>query len=544
MASNIDAIIADARQALRDSVAIDVTNDFTDNQMRTIIGDVVVDISSVSPLQAVETALVTYGSKMLDISEIDGLLEIDRVEYPVGGTPRNYHNFNVLDNETIEVDMGGAFGDTGSDGTLTGTVTFVSGSATVTGSGTDFDGELATEYFIKPSGASRWYRVFSITDDTTLVLEETVKSGDAGTDTINATQYRDYVARIYCNKVHTLTDETTTLNPKEIRVLVLGVVVRASYQWLNEGRNRLSGAIDRVDDINTAVDNMSARLTQAMADLSSGREYIVAKYDQAVASVDRMASEIETAVSDLTTGRSLIGDKRTESVAALAKIEAEIDQAVDDLDSGREQIDDERATALSAVDDVSPRIGQALSDLDSARSYINKINIGGKPQNDYGGTAARELQAANNSLQQANSYLNLSTTSSRYGEYAARDLQTARGYIEEARGYMALDQETSERSGYAARQLQTASSMLSQARGYIALSRPATEYGVYAGRELSNATAYLNQAGGYSREISSQINISRAITAMSNSIDRQNAEYRSALKTIVKRKITTTYSRS
>ncbi len=418
MSKTIDAVVTDVRLGLRDSVAIGVDNDFSDDELKSIVDDVLVEVSDASPYQVVETAITLANSKVLDISGITDLLEIDKVEYPVGSSPREYHNFDLVDNETIEVDMDSAFSNTGTSSTLTGTVTFTSGSATVTGTSTLFSTELDAGNFIKPSGGTRWYRVYSIASATSLTLEETVKSGDAGADTENATQYRDYVARIYCNKLHLLTLSSSTLNPKEERVVILGSVAKAASVWMQTARDRLVEAVTRIADVNTSIDNMSARVTQALADLTSGRA----------------------------------------------------------------EIDDERTSATTAIDSMTARIDDAIADLAAGRTYINKINIGGNPQNDYNNMAARELQNANTALGQARGYLGESTTSSRFRESAATELQSA--------------------------------------------------------------NTYLAQAGGYTRELTSQINVGRAIIGLQGIVDRLNAEYRNSLKTIVKRKVARIYPRS
>ena len=248
------------------------TTDYTDAELEDIIGQVLVEVSDVAPYQVVETALTTANSKLLDISGISSLLGIDKVEYPVGSSPRDYHNVELIDNETIELDMDSAFSKTGAGGTLTGTVTFTSGSPTVTGVGTAFSTELAAGYFICVSDGTRWYRVYSIASDTSLTLEETVKSEDAGADTLDSTKYRDYVARVYCNKLHTL-GATSTLDAKEEHVVLLGSVAKGASLWLNKTKELINSAESRLTD-NSTIEQMAARITQAIADLVSARTHI------------------------------------------------------------------------------------------------------------------------------------------------------------------------------------------------------------------------------------------------------------------------------
>lgn len=62
------------------------------------------------------------------------------------------------------------------------------------------------------------------------------------------------------------------------------------------------------------------------------------------------------------------------------------------------------ATANTTTDNMSARITQAVTDIASARTYMNKINVGGRPQNDYAGAAAKELDGAITYLQQGQGY--------------------------------------------------------------------------------------------------------------------------------------------
>lgn len=540
MTITIDSVSDKVRQILRDEVDVNGVTDFTTDQIKGAIYEALVDISVASPLVKNVPILTNAGTKVIDVSEISDLISVEHVEYPVG--ERNYHDVINIGENIYELVYDSLFEKTGTSGTLTGTMDFTAGSTAVVGTGTAFKTELAVGDFIKPEKASNWYKVLRITDDENLNLELPVKFYDSE-DGVTVL-YRKDVALVCCNTVHRLTIDSSSLNPQEENVLVLGAVRKLLLRWINEARTRLSAASAKLTELNTAVNNMTARIDKAITDLTSGRTFIESKYTEATTAIDAVTSVINTALSDLTSGRALIGDKRTEAITALDKIATELDKSVSDLTTGRAQIDDERASAVSAIDEVNGQITQAITDIQSARTYINKINIGGSPQIDLNNTAGRELQAANNYLQEASAYLSLATTSGRYGDYAAREVQTARGYIDEARAYMSLDQVTDEHSNYAARQLQVANGYLSQARVYLDMSKPASEYGLYAARELTTATAYLNQAGGYASEINANINISRMITGLQSMIDRWSNEYNFALRGIFKRRVNQGHSRT
>ena len=183
MSRTLSTIRQTVKQLLKDEFAVGTDQDWTDDEIDVHIETCLNEVSDYSPYRSAEPLIVTAGSKLLDISEIEDLIGINRSEYPVGNDPRDYRNFEYVDNQTIEMKVDTAPSANGSSGTLTGTVTFTSGSPTVTGSGTSFTTELSKDYFIKPSGGARWYRVVSTESNTSLTLEESVKSSDAGADT-------------------------------------------------------------------------------------------------------------------------------------------------------------------------------------------------------------------------------------------------------------------------------------------------------------------------------------------------------------------------
>jgi len=354
--------------------------------------------------------------------------------------------------------------------------------------------------------------------------------GDTLTIDIDFTPAGSETVYVFCKKVHELTESGSSLEPDLEKVLIDGAVASAALAWINEIRVQITQAIARIADVNTAIDAMSGRISQAITDLQSGRDYIANKHSEAMTAVGNMSEQITQAITDLTSGRALIGNKKTEAESALAKVSDQIANAINDLNIGREYIDDERQTADTAIDSVNERIEQALTDLTTGRGFIGGINVFGMPQQDYSNYAARELQTATEYLKQASGYLSEASSSSRFGEYAARDLQAARTYIDQARSYMAVDQITTEYGNYAARQLNSASTYLSQAKGYLEADRPATLFGNTAARELSNATAYLNQSGGYIRELTTRLNTTKLMTSYQVWANNKLALYQAALR--------------
>ncbi len=250
MARNLSGIRQVVRQLLKDEFDVDGTLEWEDDELDVHIDEKLRDISVVSPCRKTYPVTVTSNSNLLDISELDDVIYIRSVEYEVGNNPRYYRNFNYIDNQTIEVITDSTPSESGKSGTLTGTVTFASGSNEVTGSGTIFSTELEPDYFIKPSTGLRWYRVFSIVSATALTLDEPVKSSDAGVDTVGKTCYRSKVAIIYYDTLHTLTELGSTLNPKEEQALILGV----------QGAAAISKAKSLINTINYGGSNVPDKM--------------------------------------------------------------------------------------------------------------------------------------------------------------------------------------------------------------------------------------------------------------------------------------------
>jgi len=217
---------ADTRQVLRDELVEGQDLDWEDDELDIYIGLCLDEISEYSPYIFREVLTTIANSRVLDISSIKDSLEIDRLEYPTGYSPRKYRNFIKLDADTIEIDTT-LVPKAGGSGTLTGTVTFNNGSAAITGSSTLFTTELEAGYHIKKSSGTRWYRIYSIESATALTLAEPCLE-TTGADTVDVSEYCYETVYLYCEKVHQLTESSSTLNRQLERILVRGVSARAA----------------------------------------------------------------------------------------------------------------------------------------------------------------------------------------------------------------------------------------------------------------------------------------------------------------------------
>jgi len=230
MAKYMSAIVDDVRRNVMDDYEDSQSEDFSDDDIKRAVLDTLERLSEVSPYMVKETLTTTAGSKELDISDVESLIAIQEIEYPVDREPRILRGWSDRETGKVILDI-------------------------------DYD----------PSGSESVY--------------------------------------VYCRKVHTLDYKTSTLNPQQERILIMGAEAKLILQWTHTIRG-----------------------------------YIVA------------AKEVLESASD-------------------------------------------------KIDDTSARLAQAITDLASSRSYVNKLNVAGKPQSDLTSIAGRELQVASNSINTAQGYM-------------------------------------------------------------------------------------------------------------------------------------------
>jgi len=190
----LSAVRTIVRKLLRDQFESAEDYDFPDSELDLHIEDCLVEISQRRPYEVKETLTTTASSKELNISSIEDLFEVDKIEFRTGQEPPDYRNCSIFGN-TLRMDI-------------------------------DF----------LPSADENVY--------------------------------------LYCHKVHQLTEQSSTLSPQLESLLVAGVVAKAAVGWINQFRVHIKEAITRIADVNTSIGGMSDRITQAIADLTEGRDYI------------------------------------------------------------------------------------------------------------------------------------------------------------------------------------------------------------------------------------------------------------------------------
>ena len=451
MARTLDEVLLVERGLLDDATTGGTLGtEFTDAELELITQQIVEEVSQKSPNIVREVLLTFEDSRELDISGID-MIGILYAEYPTGNTPRDRRNVIPIDNDTVEIDTTLA-PENAASGTLTGTVTFIAGSTTVTGSGTLFTTELATGYHIRKSTGSHFYRIASITNATTLVLAEVCRGEDGGADAASVTVYYDEeVAYLFCKKNHKLADGGT----------LTGTVTFAT------GSTAVSGAgtaFDTEVEVGGRIKTSDGTNVYRVASITNSTALVLASTCKAADNgADTLDSTIYYDRDDNTTldsdeenavilgsvalaAQTFVNNIRTnikEATTLLLSVDTVIvdmadrlSKAISHLTTGKGKIEDERATANTAIDGVTAGINRALDDLQLGETFINKVNYGGNPESHYSNYASRELQTATELLQQAGSYMALHSTSGRYSEYAGREISLANGLLNQASGVL------------------------------------------------------------------------------------------------------------
>ncbi|MBA7499058.1 hypothetical protein ES704_01797 [subsurface metagenome] len=102
----LSAIRTTVRQFLRDEFKSGEDYKWQDDELDLHIGDCLAEISERRPYEVKETLTTTASSRELDISSIEDLLEVDKVEFRTGQNPPDYRNCSVFGNTlTLDIDF-------------------------------------------------------------------------------------------------------------------------------------------------------------------------------------------------------------------------------------------------------------------------------------------------------------------------------------------------------------------------------------------------------------------------------------------------------
>ena len=285
----MDTVLSNLRASVRldlkdNEVPYRWGNDELDRHIRHAIDEV----SRVRPYEQKTTLSLTEGDEDIDISAITPeLIRIDKLEYKANQFPKQFKNFTIFGN-TLTMD-------------------------------------LAT----RPSAG------------------ETAKLWWEG---------------LYTN-VYPLPDYLASL-------VVEGAGGYALEAYTIGGGRQIANAIDRFADVQASIAQISARMVQAITDLASGRAKIGAKLAEANTAIDNMSTQISQAISNLSEGKDLIntitiGRDPTGDLARYATVE--LNNAASYLAQARQYLAEDMLAGEYS--------GNAGRELEIATGYMREAQV-------------------------------------------------------------------------------------------------------------------------------------------------------------------------
>ena len=215
----------------------------------------------------------------------------------------------------------------------------------------------------------RNYHNVTVIDDSTIEMDI-----DTAPDATGNSVY------VWCEKMHTLTNATSTLSPKLEGVLLKGVEAYGILQRCHLMRENLNDVDTLLTTVGTTIGYMTARITTAAG-------YVTTNAATAAGKIDALL---------------------TAAAGEIAKITTEVAQAVADLDSGRALIQTQAETGnpVSEYASYAARgIDNAMGYMRSAQGHLNQSQGDASAANEFRGLSASELGAAAMDLRQAQGYL-------------------------------------------------------------------------------------------------------------------------------------------
>ncbi len=279
-----------------------------------------------------------------------------------------------------------------------------------------------------------------------------------------------------------------------------------------------------LDTAKTELDKIGARLTQATTDVAAGRteaDKIPAIIDLAETAIATVAARVTQALTDIASARTAIALGVTAIAAAdteMALSNAQVDLAVTALATGNAL-----ANTIPVGGGAQEYMGQASSDVGTAQGFVlSGQGLLQKSSADFNnstadlGAASREVDAgmskireAQASLEQANTDMGANRT---YIDQTVAQLRLAQGYFQEAQGYvMEANTRMANNASYlqsANGELKSGSSKVDEAivnmrlvGSRLQVSQGGLRYEEWGRRELAQVEAELRAYGGLPQSV-------------------------------------------
>lgn len=172
---------------------------------------------------------------------------------------------------------------------------------------------------------------------------------------------------VFWTSPHTLTTTESTIPVALINLLLMGGEAYAALAWINKGRSQIVESITKMTNVDTALDLIAARITQAVADLTNARSGIALRLTEANTAIEAMQARITQAVADLASGRALVNSLTRGSNAETDYIRvasAELNAATEYLSKARGYLAEDQP--------AQERANLAAHELSAANGYVNE----------------------------------------------------------------------------------------------------------------------------------------------------------------------------
>jgi hypothetical protein len=230
MAKTISAIREIVRQMLRDEFQAEEDMAFEDDEIDLHIGNVLTDISMRSAYEVKETLTIANKSGTATATTASHLIDTTNLQFVAGDVGKTV--YNSTDGTTAKVT---AYTST-SDITLD-TDIMVSGESYYI-----YCEDGATGRDLNISAITNLLNVDKAEYPTRQNPQEFVNFsvfGDILTLDVDTDPTDGDEVFLYCHKVHTLTESSSSLTPDLEKVLIDGVVAKSALAWLNEMRSQI-----------------------------------------------------------------------------------------------------------------------------------------------------------------------------------------------------------------------------------------------------------------------------------------------------------------
>ena len=229
MAKYLDAIRTTARQLLRDEIAEDETPDFADDELDQHINKCLIEISEQNSRIVREIVYATNKSGTATATTASHLVDATNAQFVAGDVGKTV--YNATDETTAKITAYTSASDVTLD-----TDIMASGESYYI-----YDTDCISAKELDISDIEDWIEIEKAeypTRQDPQDFRDVSVSGNIVRLNVDATPDDGDEIFLYCRKVHSLTESTSTLKPNLEKVLVEGVVAKVAQAWCAEQKRK------------------------------------------------------------------------------------------------------------------------------------------------------------------------------------------------------------------------------------------------------------------------------------------------------------------